>query len=109
MSILLLSALLSAGFAHAEDLEVAKGKSVVKCVAREGGAGVAADAAGELTSVLNNLQVQVESSDNSMGIGFNLRYTVRPPFSVSQPSLTLVEKGKTGSFVATLCVTLTKQ
>jgi hypothetical protein len=95
--------------AFAADIDVAKGKSVVKCVVKEGGADAAAEASAELTSVLNNLQVQVSTSDSSMGAGFSIRYTVRPPFAVSQPTLTLVENRRTGGFVGTVCVTLTKE
>ena len=95
--------------AQAADVDVAKGKSVVKCVAKEGGPEASAEASAELTSVLNNLQVQVSTSDNSMGLGFNIRYTVRPPFAVSQPALTVVENRRTGAFVATVCVTITKE
>jgi len=95
--------------AQAADFDVAKGKSVVKCVVKDGGADAAAVASAELTSVLNNLQVQVTSSETAMGLAIDMRYTVRPPFSVSQPTLTLVENRRTQGFVGTVCVTITKE
>lgn len=95
--------------AFAAEFEVAKGKSVVKCVVKDGSADAAALASAELTSVLNNLQVQVSTSESSMGIAMDIRYTVRPPFSVSQPTLTMVENRRSGGFVGTVCVTITKE
>ncbi|RZA05304.1 MAG: hypothetical protein EOP11_13115 [Proteobacteria bacterium] len=107
-SLALLALALFAPQAHA-DVEIAKGRSVVKCVVKDGGPTAAAEAAGELTSVLNNLQVQVATSDASMGSGFSVTYVVRPPFAVSQPTLTLVENRRSQGFVATVCVTITKE